>query len=57
MRPRSRCAAKAKVAAGRVLTGAGARTALFSPESGRLFVAVPSRGNLTAEIMMYQLGF
>jgi hypothetical protein len=51
-----RCAAKAKVAAGKVLMGTVARTALFSPESGRLFVAAPGRGNRTAEIMMYQLG-
>ena len=40
--------------AGKVPTAAGARTALFSPESGRLFVAAPSRGNQAAEIIMYQ---
>ena len=42
--------------AGRVPTAAGARTALFSPEFGRLFVAAPSRGDHAAEIMIYQLG-
>jgi len=40
----------------KVPTAAGARTALFAPELGRLFVAVPSHGNRTAEIMMYQTG-
>jgi len=34
----------------RVRTVEGARTGLFSPESGQLFVAVPHRGNLMAEI-------
>ncbi|HJQ31469.1 MAG TPA: YncE family protein [Pyrinomonadaceae bacterium] len=42
--------------AGKMPTAAGARTALFSPELGRLFVAAPSRGDRTAEIMIYQLG-
>ena len=42
--------------AGKVPTAAGARTALFSPELGRLFVAAPSRGDRAAEIMIYQLG-
>jgi hypothetical protein len=40
--------------AGEVRTAAGARTALFSPELGRLFVAAPSRGGRAAEIMVYQ---
>jgi DNA-binding beta-propeller fold protein YncE len=43
--------------AGKVQTAAGARTALFSPELGRLFVAAPSRGDRAAEIMVYQVGF
>lgn len=42
--------------AGKVPTAAGARTALFSQESGRLFVAAPSHGNHAAEIIMYQSG-
>jgi DNA-binding beta-propeller fold protein YncE len=40
----------------KVPTAAGARTALFSPELGRLFVAAPARGNRAAEIMVYQSG-
>ena len=40
----------------KVPTAAGARTALFSPELGRLFVAAPSRGNRAAEIIVYQPG-
>lgn len=39
----------------KVPTAAGARTALLSSESGRLFVAAPSRGDRAAEIMVYQL--
>lgn len=39
----------------KVPTAAGARTALFSSELGRLFVAAPSRGDRAAEIMVYQL--
>ena len=39
-----------------VPTAAGARTALFSPELERLFVAAPSRGNRAAEVMVYQTG-
>jgi DNA-binding beta-propeller fold protein YncE len=41
---------------GKVQTATGARTALFSPELGRLFVAAPSRGDRAAEIMVYQTG-
>ncbi|PYS85264.1 MAG: hypothetical protein DMF67_01830 [Acidobacteria bacterium] len=40
----------------KVPTAAGARTALFSPELGRLFVAAPSRGNHAAEVVVYQTG-
>lgn len=42
--------------AAKVPTAAGARTALFSPELGRLFVAAPSRGERAAQIMVYQVG-
>jgi hypothetical protein len=42
--------------AGKVPTAAGARTALFSPELGRLFVAAPDRGGRAAQIMLYQVG-
>lgn len=38
----------------RILTAAGARTALFSPELGQLYVAVPHRANPSAEIRVYQ---
>jgi len=37
----------------RVRTAAGARTGLFSPESGQLYVAVPRRANPTAEIRVF----
>src|SRR5258708_17132575 len=37
----------------RVRTAAGARTGLFSPESGQLFVAVPLRANPVAEIRVF----
>jgi DNA-binding beta-propeller fold protein YncE len=40
--------------AARTATAAGARTALYSPELGQFFVAVPHRGNLSAEIRVYQ---
>ena len=40
----------------KVPTAAGARTALLSPEMGRLFVAAPSRGDRAAQIMVYQVG-
>jgi len=39
----------------KVPTAGGARTALFSPELGRLFVAAPSRSASAAEILVYQL--
>jgi DNA-binding beta-propeller fold protein YncE len=37
----------------RVRTADGARTGLFSPESGRLYVAVPRRGSPVAEIRVF----
>jgi DNA-binding beta-propeller fold protein YncE len=37
----------------RVRTAEGARTGLFSPESGQLFVAVPHRGHPIAEIRVF----
>jgi DNA-binding beta-propeller fold protein YncE len=37
----------------RVRTADGARTGLFSPESGQLFVAVPRRGSPVAEIRVF----
>lgn len=40
--------------AGGVPTRAGARTALFALESGRLFVAAPRQADHAAEIMIYQ---
>jgi DNA-binding beta-propeller fold protein YncE len=39
---------------GTVDTAPGARTSLFVPEIGRLYVAVPHRGNQPAEIRAYQ---
>jgi DNA-binding beta-propeller fold protein YncE len=42
------------VASQRLPTAAGARTALFVPELGRLFLAVPHRGNQRAEIRIYE---
>lgn len=42
------------VASERLPTAAGARTALFVPELGRLFLAVPHRGNQRAEIRIYE---
>jgi DNA-binding beta-propeller fold protein YncE len=39
---------------GRITTAAGARTSLFVPEAGRLFVAVPHRGTQTAEIRVFK---
>jgi DNA-binding beta-propeller fold protein YncE len=42
--------------ASKVPTAAGARTSLFSPELGRLFVAAPARGDRAAQIMVYQVG-
>jgi hypothetical protein len=37
-----------------VTTGSGARTGLFVPEIGRLFVAVPHRGAQTAAILVLE---
>ncbi len=37
-------------------TAAGARTGLFVPELGKLFLAVPHRGGQRAEIRMYDIG-
>lgn len=42
------------VPAGKVTTASGARTGLFVPEFGRLFVAVPHRGSQPAEIRVYR---
>lgn len=42
------------VASQRLPTAAGARTALFVPELGRLFLAVPHRGSQRAEIRVYE---
>jgi DNA-binding beta-propeller fold protein YncE len=39
----------------RVNTAAGARTALFAPEQGRLYLAVPHRGAQRAEIRVYDV--
>jgi DNA-binding beta-propeller fold protein YncE len=38
----------------RVPTASGARTSLFVPEQGRLYVAVPHRGDQKAEVRVYQ---
>lgn len=38
----------------RVPTASGARTSLFVPEQGRLYVAVPHRGGQKAEVRVYQ---
>ena len=40
----------------RIPTAAGARTGLFVPELGKLFVAVPHRGAQRAEIRVYDAG-
>jgi DNA-binding beta-propeller fold protein YncE len=37
----------------RIPTAAGARTSLFAPELGRLYLAVPHRGSQQAEIRVY----
>ena len=37
-------------------TAAGARTGLFVPELGKLFLAVPHRGGQGAEIRVYDIG-
>ena len=39
---------------GKVDTAQGARTSLFVPESGTLYVAVPHRGSQQAEIRAFQ---
>lgn len=39
----------------RITTAAGARTALFAPDQGRLYLAVPHRGAQRAEIRIYQV--
>lgn len=39
---------------GRIATAPGARTALFVPASGWLFVAVPHRGDQTAELRIFE---
>lgn len=38
----------------RLVTAAGARTSLFVPDAGRLFVAVPHRGPQAAEIRVFK---
>ena len=38
----------------RIKTAAGARTALFVPDQGRLYLAVPHRGSQKAEIRVYE---
>jgi hypothetical protein len=38
----------------RVITGSGARTGLFVPEIGRVFVAVPHRGMQAAAILVFE---
>ncbi len=38
-----------------VPTALGARTSFFSPELGRLYVAVPHRGNREAELGVYEV--
>ncbi len=40
----------------RIPTSGGARTGLFVPELGKLFVAVPHRGSQRAEIRVYDAG-
>jgi DNA-binding beta-propeller fold protein YncE len=39
----------------RIPTEPGARTSYFSPELGRLYVAVPHRGNQKAELLVYEM--
>ncbi len=39
----------------RITTAAGARTAQFAPEQGRLYLAVPHRGSQRAEIRVYDV--
>jgi DNA-binding beta-propeller fold protein YncE len=40
---------------GRIPTASGARTGLFVPAWGRLYVAVPHRGSLTAKVLAYRV--
>jgi DNA-binding beta-propeller fold protein YncE len=40
----------------RINTASGARTALFAPDQGRLYLAVPHRGTQKAEIRVYESG-
>jgi DNA-binding beta-propeller fold protein YncE len=40
----------------RVITGQGARTSLYVPDRGQLFVAVPRRGNREARVLVFQGG-
>jgi DNA-binding beta-propeller fold protein YncE len=40
---------------GHIATAAGARTGLFVPEWGKLFVAVPHRGEQRAEILIFEV--
>jgi hypothetical protein len=42
------------VRVGRYETAPGARTGLFVPEWGKLFIAVPHRGGQRAEILVYE---
>ena len=37
-----------------IATAAGARTSLFVPDQGRLYVAVPHRGSQKAEVRVYE---
>jgi len=37
-----------------IATAAGARTSLFVPDQGRLYLAVPHRGNQKAEVRIYE---
>ena len=39
----------------RIPTAAGARTSFFSPELGRLYLAVPRRGSQKAELQVYEV--
>ena len=39
---------------GRIRTASGARTSWFVPELNRLYLAVPPRGDQTAEIRVYE---
>jgi DNA-binding beta-propeller fold protein YncE len=41
--------------AARITTAPGARTGLFLPNSGRLYIAVPHRGSQAARVLVYEL--